>query len=123
MTQPKMNEYNAVVNSTDTYIWIATQLKERGAVIVAWDCEKAMTHFDILFTYQPVGAGFFQGGVRSTDLFVSIMRKGAFGFEVENIETHPGYYEEKLQTKLGADLDEEFAKLVNNVKRLLLFTK
>lgn len=63
-----------------------------------------------------------QGGIRpGFDLFVSIMRWGAFAFEINEADTHPGYYEEKLANRgpLGDTTREVLAELINGVRKLL----
>lgn len=89
------DEYGEVKNGDITYQEIAGCLNAGRACIIGWTDEMG-THFDILFTYKAVSVGRLQGGVRGSDLFVSIMRHSAFGFGVNNLITHPDYYAEKL---------------------------
>lgn len=132
-----INEYHEVMNGEETYKAIALRLKEHHSVFIGWVDEHA-THFDILFSYGADASlgqvlngvfvadhflsGSFQGGVRPTDLFVSIMRVGAFGFDVENTDTDWGYYDEKLggRFKLGETTATKIAELINGVKKALL---
>lgn len=113
----KYDTYGEVVNHPDTYAEIAQNLKEGSSVLVGWT-DSDMTHFDVLFTTNTVGFGTFQGGVRETDLFVSIMRRGAFGFEIDHEDTHAGYYDEKLGGGMGST-SEALAELINGVKKEL----
>lgn len=54
-----------------------------------------------------------QRGIRSDDLFVSIMSRGAFGFECYG-KKHSGYVAEKLN--LGIDeTSEKLTELLNGV--------
>lgn len=114
------DEYSEITNSEETYSDIAEFLKKNNSVFVGWT-DGDMTHFDILFTYNPLGFGTHQGGVRPTDLFVSIMRIGAFGFEIEHEDTHASYYEEKLAVGLHGlgSTGEKLAELINGVKKYL----
>ena len=113
------DSYGEVINGSETYRGIAEELRS-NAVIVGWTDENG-THFDILFTLTALAYGTFQGGLRPrTDLFVSIMRWGAFAFEINEADTAPGYYEEKLSTrKLGDECSEKLAELINGVRKEL----
>lgn len=113
----KYEEYGDVINHPDTYQKIADNLKARLNVLLGWTDENG-THFDILFTVNVEGYGTFQGGVRPTDLFISVMRRGCFGFEKDNTDTHAGYYDEKLGGGMGST-SEKLAELINEVKKLL----
>lgn len=133
----KMDKYGEVINSPETYEAIAKRLTVHHAVLIGWSDEH-YTHYDILFTYgadatigqmvngEFVGdhflSGSFQGGIRPTDLFVSIMRVGSFGFEVDQTETDAGYYQEKLgrNFKFGDESAEKIAQLINGIKKELL---
>lgn len=111
--------YGEVINGSETYRGIAEELRS-NAVIVGWTDGNG-THFDILFTLTALAYGTFQGGLRPrTDLFVSIMRWGSFAFEVNEADTAPGYYEEKLSNrKLGEECAEKLAELINGVRKEL----
>src|SRR3990167_9011938 len=118
----KYDEYGEVINAPETYKGIAEELSG-NAVLVGWTDEMG-THFDILFTLNalPYGTN-IQGGIRpSTDLFVSIMRWGAFAFEVSDEDTHAGYFDEKLSARgpMGQATSEKLAELINGVKKELL---
>ncbi len=131
-----IDKYQEVINGKETYTSIAERLKDGHPVLIGWTDEN-MTHFDILFTYKPdatlgqtingvlVGehflSGSFQGGIRPTDLFVSIMRVGCFGFEVNKYDTDWGYYDEKLGGghRFGETTGTKVAELINGVKKLL----
>ncbi len=117
-----MNEetYGEIINGEETYHDISVQLKLGGNMLIGWTDEEG-THFDILFAYKVSFSGNnFQGGIRpATDLFVSIMRKGAFAFDVENENTHYGYYAEKLF--LGDDISsKKLGELINGIKKELI---
>lgn len=107
-------EYGEVINSPKTYKGIAEEL-HKNSVLIGWT-DLLGTHYDILFTLTALQYGTnIQGGIRPrTDLFVSIMRKGAFAFDISN-DTHPGYYGEKLHTG-GGESGEKLAELINGVK-------
>ena len=110
--------YGEVINGEGTYQWIANDLKEGLAVLIGWTDQKG-THFDILLKrgVQKYGSN-IQGGIKGSDLFVSIMRRGAFGFEPENVDTHAGYFDEKLGGGMGST-SEALAELINGIKRNL----
>lgn len=111
------DSYGEVVNGEGTYKAIAMHLKAEGSVIIGWT-DNMMTHFDILFTPGAYSYGSLQGGVLGNDLFVSIMRRGAFGFEKDKDDTHAGYYGGKLGGGLGST-GEALAELINGVKKEL----
>lgn len=110
--------YGEVINGDKTYKSIAFELAA-SPVLVGWTDQKG-THLDILFTRSALVFGTIQGGVSGSDLFVSIMRWGAFGFDPENKSTEGGYYDEKLGNRgsLGATA-APLAELINGVKRYL----
>ena len=109
--------YGEVINGEKTYKGIAEELRS-NAVLVGWT-DGDMTHFDILFTLSALKYGVVQGGIGGRDLFVSIMRRGAFGFEVEHADTHEGYYEEKLGGGMGST-SSALGELINGVKKALV---
>lgn len=116
----KLDEYGTVVNDEATYQDIAEKLRTGNAVLIPWT-DGHGTQLDILFVWSKLYTmtpRLIQRGIRPTDLFVSIMSWGAFGFEIEKEDTYPGYYAEKLRLS-GDTLTEAFAELVNGVKRLL----
>ena len=84
--------YGEVINGEKTYHGIAEELGQ-NSVLIGWT-DQAGTHLDILFTLEALKFGTVQGGIKDTDLFISIMRGGAFGFEVEHADTAAGYYAE-----------------------------
>lgn len=108
-----IDSWGEVVNGDATYDEIASQLNSGKAVLIGWTDGEG-THFDILFTRNPVGIGNYQGGVRRSDLFVSIMRVGSFGFEVNGLVKFPGYIEEKMTHRLGSTA-QHLADLINAV--------
>jgi len=107
--------YGEVINGERTYQWLANDLKEGRAVLIGWTDQNS-THFDILLKLgvQKYGDN-FQGGIRGSDLFVSVMRRGAFGFNPDHTDTHPGYYDEKLGGGMGIT-GEKLAELINGIK-------
>lgn len=108
------DDFGEVVNGTDTYETIARNLKLGISTIIGWTDGEA-SHFDILFTKGAEPHGTLQGGVEGSDLFISIMRCGSFGFEVGPTDTHHGYYAEKLRMYPGKTT-EALAELINGVK-------
>lgn len=112
------DNFEEVINGPETYARIAEIINRDGSVLIGWT-DGDMTHLDILFTSGVTGFGHFQGGVNPSDIFVSIMRKGAFGFESNSADTHAGYYNEKLGGGMGSTA-EKLAELINEVKKLLV---
>lgn len=112
----KIDESGEVINGEETYEAIAEELRS-NAVLVGWT-DGTESHLDILFTYTALIYGVVQGGVKRGYLFVSIMRRGSFGFDVSHKDTHAGYYEEKLGN-MGAECSEKVAELINGVKKYL----
>lgn len=114
--------YEEVINGEKTYKRIAEVLNNNKSCLIGWT-DGQMSHFDILFTCNAMGFGHFQGGVKPDDLFVSIMRVGCFGFETNNIDTHSGYYTEKLtrgsSNFFGDAGSEALGELINGVKKHL----
>lgn len=112
-------EYGEIINGQDTYESIATALQVGKSILIGWTDEMS-THYDILFTKDPSISGTnIQGGIRRDDLFVSIMRIGCFGFEIENTDTHWGYYSEKFNSNFGEMTGQKLAELINGVKKEL----
>lgn len=113
-------EYGEIINGPETYSKIATSLLMGKNILIGWTDEMS-THYDILFTKDPAIYGTnIQGGIRRDDLFVSIMRIGCFGFEIENTDTHYGYYSEKFNYNFGEATGQKLADLINGVKKELL---
>ena len=115
-------EYDEIINGEDTYKEIADKLKTEKTVLVGWTDELS-THYDFLFSlgaYKEIN-NYIQGGLRKTDLFVSVMRKGAFGFEINNNIKSPSYIGEKLFWDKKADeTTEKVADLINGIIKYLI---
>lgn len=114
----KKDEYGEVLNHQETYETLALQLSLGIPMMIGWT-DGMMSHFDILFNYKALVEGNPQGGLRASDLYVSVMRKGAFGFEISKTDTHASYYGEKLMMGSGPTTDK-LAELINGVKICLL---
>lgn len=112
------DKYGEVINGEKTYKEIAYLLKSGHSVIIGWTDEE-YTHYDILFTLNVVKEGTLQGGLRWNDLFVSIMRKGSFGFLTDS-KKDSGYIGEKLG--LGNNITtEKLTELINGIIEHLKF--
>ena len=94
MSRYKKNNYNEVLNDIGTYKVIASNLLQGINVFIGWT-DNDSTHYDILFTYGALGNGGYQRGLRMTDLFVSIMSIGSFGFKTDSYKD-VGYIAEKI---------------------------
>lgn len=111
------NEYDEVINGEDTYKTIAKNLSYEIPTLIGWTDERA-THYDILFTCGANKNGYIQGGIRANDLFISIMRIGAFGFKFKTYEEkHPSYIAEKLFNGRLDSSVEKVTELINGVIR------
>ena len=119
MIEPKTNNYDEVMNDYATYIWIAQSVLKGNPVIIPWVSKESMTALSIMFVYKPVSIGKLHRGLSSNDLFVCIMSKGGFGFEVHATGTTPDYYEEKLGGGFGKTLSNDLCTLINNVKKCI----
>ena len=107
------NKYDEVINGKDTYKSIAKSLKDGIPVLIGWT-DGIDTHYDILFTYKVNKNGFVQGGIKENDLFISIMRMGAFGFKTDS-EKHFSYIAEKLFNSRVDDSVGKVTELINGV--------
>lgn len=113
------DEYGEIINGIHTYVEIADKLKNNGSVIIGWTDEK-YTHLDILFTYGAYkeNGNILQRGLRSNDLFVSLISIGSFGFKITKQEKDNGYIAEKLNLMEEPTLIK-FTELLNGVIREL----
>lgn len=106
------DDYGEVINGENTYKEISYQLKHGNSVIIGWTDGEG-THLDILFSVNVVKEGILQGGLRWSDLFVSIMRIGCFGFTTDG-EKHSGYVGEKLNLRDNVTTDK-LTELINGI--------
>lgn len=114
----KKDKYGEIINHKDTYLCIVINLKLFGKVLIGWTDKKG-THFDILFGLHSIIFGTnIQGGIEKTDLFVSIMRVGAFGFEIQKKDINYLYIKEKLNI-MSDTTAKKIAELINGVKKEL----
>lgn len=109
-----MDSWREVINGPQTINTIATLgVHYHIPVVIGWTDGRA-THHDLLFAYSPQAFGRLQGGLRGYGyLFVSVMRMGAFGFEVKPGPLHPDYVAEKLH--VGGDTAFALAVLISGV--------
>ncbi len=107
------DKYEEVINGKNTYRTIADFLLIKEPVIIGWTDEE-YTHYDILFNLGCQKFGMLQRGLKQTDLYVSVMSIGSFGFKLDS-EKHPGYVAEKLfHGKLDGSV-EKLTELINGV--------
>ena len=110
------NKYGEVINGEQTYSMIASHLALKIPIGIAWTDELG-THYDIIFNMGVAFIeGHFQGGLRSTDLFVSIMHKTSWGFK-PTIK-HGDYIQEKLGIR--GETGDKLKELINGVISELL---
>lgn len=112
----KQDEYGTFMNDPENYRFIIETLEEDSLILIAWTDEEG-SQYDILFAMPPIGnvIGPVQGGIKNQDLFVSIMRKGAFAFEIGRT-SHPGYYAEKLNMGGVNVTTEKLGELIDAVR-------
>ncbi len=93
-------------------------LYEKRSVIIGWTDGRA-THHDVMFTLEPLSHGNLQGGLRGVGyLYVSIMRIGAFAFQLIDRPLSPDYLSEKL--RVGRDTAFALAALITAIRNKLL---
>lgn len=123
---PIIDEYGILKTSSESCAIIASLINNNGRLLVSWTDEEG-TQLDILFTTldqrisHPLAQP--QGGIKSDYLFVSIMRMGAFAFEINKSFTHPNTYAEKLGVDYGGVTANKLADLINGVKIALTSLK
>ena len=108
-----ISDYNEVINGRKTYKTIADNLKNNHSTIIGWH-DGDSTHYDILFTLGAVGNGGYQRGIRNTDLFVSVISVGSFGFKTDSLKD-VGYIAEKLFNCRVDNSVEYLTNLINGV--------
>lgn len=121
MPIPNLDEYGVHVNGQETYDAIAAALRAHSSLAISWTDQEG-TQLDLLLAVPEHVVGPFQGGIRQGDLFVAIMRMGAFAFDItSNPRTDPGYYAEKLgRSQLGRSVTSvKLSDLINGVRSSL----
>lgn len=106
----KQNEYGEIYNCLENYREIAEQLNLYKSIIIQWIDEEGLS-LTVLFSYdvRKVRNNYLQRGLRSTDLFVSIIPFSSYGFDIKyNINID--YLQEKLNIK-----DEKITSLINGI--------
>lgn len=104
--------FGEIINGQKTYKYIAMLLNEGQPVIIGWT-DEGSTHYDILLALNLYEYGIIQGGLQSDYLYVSIMRKGAFGFRMESNHSDD-YIGEKLDVP-GKKTRKKLAELINEI--------
>lgn len=107
------NEYKEIINGEGTYKVIASNLLQGLSVFIGWT-DNDYTHYDILFTYKALGDGDYQRGLKTSDLFVSIMSIGSFGFKTDSLKD-VGYVAEKLFNNRIDDSVNKVTQLINGI--------
>ena len=107
------DNYGEVINGKATYLAIAKHIYFNNLILIGWTDELG-GHYDILFAYRTLVQGTdIQRGIKGSDLFISIIGKGAFGFKVEK-DKMSSYVAEKLN--LSDDKStEKLTELINGV--------
>lgn len=116
----KKDEEGEIINDEETYREIAGLISKNVPILIGWTDEEG-SHYDILFVYRAMPHGEnIQGGIRALGaLFVSIMRKGAFGFNArDTFELSPTYIAEKL-TISNDSTAKKVADLISGIRKHL----
>ena len=108
-----VDEYGEIINGEDTYREIAKHLMNGESVGIGWTDEDS-THFDIIFTLGIKKYGLFQRGIKTNDLFVSIIGWSSYGFKTDDIKLG-GYIQEKLRLSNYDITGEKVKELINGV--------
>lgn len=108
-----LDEYGEVINGELTYRWVSLYLRQHKPVLIGWT-DEVNTHLDILFSCSPRVSGTIQGGLSRHELFISIMRIGAYGFNVSGGQIHQIYISEKLNVH-GEPTLYKLTELINGV--------
>jgi len=120
MIKPKFDEFTEICNGEDTYGAIAEVLKNQRSCIIGWTDERG-SHFDVLFNILPLGFAQRPGTIQKNinigfDLFVSIMKVGAFAFDISRHNTDFHYIEEKFNFNFGETTGKALADLINGIR-------
>lgn len=122
-TDSAFDGYGLVTSSDAAIDLVAELLIHQNRAFISWTDNQG-THFDLLFCLLPLEYGNVpgvfkaQGGLQPDDLFVAIMRRGAFGFAITDEPSHAGYIGEKLDIGYG-ETAEALAVLINGVRAVL----
>lgn len=108
-----LNNWGEAINGKKTYKSIAQALKNNSSVFISWS-DNDYTHYDILFNYCCLGNGGYQRGLRNTDLFISVMSIGSFGFKIDS-DKDVGYIAEKLFNGREDESVKAITKLINGI--------
>lgn len=118
---PNKNQINTAnhfaVNGEDTYSWIAKSIKRNGRCLVGWS-ENGKDGNDILFTFDRQGIvriGRVTPGLNPRNLFISVIGRGAFTVEMNNLATSPSLIARVMSIPSNT-FAEKLAQLVAEVK-------
>lgn len=75
---------------------VVSNLKENSSLLMNIQIEPEYSQYDVVFTYNFNNLGRHQRGILATDLIISVIGFGSFGFNTHIHDTDPGYYAEKL---------------------------
>lgn len=119
--QTSMNHdaWGEIINGPGTVDTIARGLLyEKRSVIIGWT-DGRTTHHDVMFTLEPFSHGNLQGGLHGIGyLYVSIMRIGAFAFQLVDHPLSPDYVSEKL--RVGGETASALAALITAVRSKII---
>lgn len=109
-----LDEYGYVIHTKPAVeeVIFLLSLPEPKTIILPFSDGRG-SQFDILISHSQYALGernLLQGGIKKNDLFVSVMRKGAFAFRVGQ-RSHPDYYAEKLGV-----FSEELTCFINDIR-------
>lgn len=91
---------------------IVKELEAHDSVLMNIQIEEECSQYDVLFSYGYANYGIHQRGILATDLIISVIGFGSYGFRTDIPDTEPGYYNEKLKIK-----SNYLAMLFNQVRK------
>lgn len=93
-----LDEYGYLKNTEDSINLLVMGLKHGHSIMFCVTDKEEESHYDVVLNYGAFLVGdkaIVQRGIKYSDLFVSVMNKGSFGFETGR-DSHTSYYSEKL---------------------------
>lgn len=115
-----LDEEGYFIPSSENISIITMGLKHGHTILIPFNAGD-MTQYDILLSYGAFVVGnptLLQGGLKLDDLFVSIIRKGSFGFKIGQTSSNEYYME-----KLGVGSSFLLTEVLNEIRMTLNLVK
>ena len=111
------DELGQAHNGENTYRYISAVLKSGKSCLLTWANPRKKVSLVMLFTLLPVVPkdNLLRLGINSTDLFVSVMGKGAWSFRLEGTNINKNYLAEKLGLRY-AGIENDLFNLINGIR-------